>query len=247
VAISEFGPTWEFNLFDEPQENEHGAAFVAQTYADIAQRCAKEGKRFPVTYAWWVLSDVFDESQYREEDPFIGCMGLITRENIRKPAYNVYKFLAQMGTEQVPLEVTGSGGVGGMATRDATGGVQIVVYNGQSPGRGPADDKYYTETEAHDIALNVAGLQAGTPYDVTSFVVDQTHGNAYSTWETQGRPTMPNMSEEQWQALRDTMDAQPQALATSQCGGNFSQRFSLPSPGVLFVTLTPTPPKPRMP
>ncbi len=136
IAITEFGPTWEFNLHDEPQENEHGAAFVAQTYADIAQRCAKDNKRFPLTYAWWTLSDIFKEDNYRDGEPFIGAMGLISRENLHKPAYNAYKFLAQMGHEQVALTTGGSAGLGGMAARDERGGVQILVYNGQSPGKG---------------------------------------------------------------------------------------------------------------
>jgi xylan 1,4-beta-xylosidase len=247
VAITEFGPTWEFNLRDEPQENEQGAAFVAQTYSDISQRCAREGKRFPVTYAWWTLSDIFKEDDYREEDPFIGAMGLISRENIRKPAYNAYRFLAQMGDQQVALTTNDSPGIGGMAARDSSGGVQVLIYNGQSPGNGPADDVYYTATEAQDIALSVSGLQPNVPYDVTAYRVDDTHGNAYSVWETLGRPTMPAMTQENWTALRDAMDSKPEPMAQSQCGSAYTGRFSVASPGVLFVKLTPTPPKAATP
>src|SRR5690606_19582795 len=95
IAVTEFGPTWEFGLGGvmgtagaepewEPQETLQGAAFVAQTYADIAQRCALEGKRYPLTYAWWTLSDVFDEGYddpgdyVLEDTPFIGAMGLFS-------------------------------------------------------------------------------------------------------------------------------------------------------------------------
>jgi beta-xylosidase len=244
IAITEFGPTWEFNLFDQPQENRHGAAFVAQTYADIAQRCAQEKRRFPITYAWWVLSDVFEEDKYREDDPFIGCMGLTSRQNIHKPAYNVYHFLAQMGTEQVPLTVTGAGNAGGMAARDADGGVQILIYNAQGPGQGPTDDVYYAVTDAQSIGVTVGGLDANKPYDVTAYRVDEAHGNAYAKWEEMNRPTMTNMTEENWQTLRDNMDSPAEAIAQSMCGGTFSQSFSLSSPGVLFIKLTPTPPKP---
>lgn len=244
IAITEFGPTWEFNLFDEPQENRHGAAFVAQTYADIAQRCAREKRRFPITYAWWVLSDVFEEDKYREDDPFIGCMGLTSRQNIHKPAYNVYHFLAQMGTEQVPLTVTGAGNAGGMASRDADGGVQILIYNGQGPGKGPADNVYYAVTEAQSIGVTVGGLDMTKPYDVTSYRVDEARGNAYAKWEEMNRPTMTNMTEENWQSLRDNMDSPAEPIAQSLCGSTFSQSFSLSSPGVLFVTLTPTQPVP---
>jgi xylan 1,4-beta-xylosidase len=240
IALTEFGPTWQFNLYDEPQETAQGAAFVAQTYADIAQRCAQQGRRFPITYAWWVLSDIFEEETYREDEPFIGCMGLTSRENIRKPAYNAYKFLAQMGNEQIALSVDGLGDVGGMAARDANGGVQILVYNAQNPGLGSFDGVYYEVTDAHEIGLTVSGLNPELPYDLTAYRVDDTHGNAYATWEAQGRPTMSEMSDSDWAALRDTMDSPAEPLGEGLCGATFTQSFSLPSPGVLFVTLSPS-------
>jgi xylan 1,4-beta-xylosidase len=247
IAITEFGPTWQFNLHDEPQETAQGAAFVAQTYADIAQRCARDGKRFPITYAWWTLSDIFKEDTYREDEPFIGAMGLISRQNIRKPAYNAYRFLAQLGTEQVALTTNDSPGVGGLAARDAGGGVQVLIYNGQNPGNGPVDDTYYTATEAEDIAVTVSGLQPGLPYDVTAYRIDETHGNAYSTWQAMGRPTMTAMTEDDWADLRDTMDSKPEPMAHAQCGTTYSGRFSVASPGVLFVKLTPTAASPIAP
>ncbi len=240
IAITEFGPTWEFGLYDEPQEMDQGAAFVAQTFSDISQRCAQDGTRFPMTYSWWVLSDIFEEGMYREDDPFIGCMGLITRENIHKPAYNAYRFLAQMGTEQVELSVEGSGSVGGMAARDADGGVQILIYNGQNPGNGPTDDTYYEVTDEQEISLTLAGIDPETAYDVTAYRVDKTRGNAYAVWQSQGRPSMSEMSEDDWQALRDSMDSPAEPIGQALCGDTFSETFQLPSPGVLFVTLVPT-------
>ncbi len=240
IAVTEFGPTYEFNLYDEPQETRQGAAFVAQTYADIAQRSAKDDRRFPITYSWWVISDVFEEETYREDEPFIGCMGLISRENIRKPAYNAYKFLAQMGTEQIPLAVEGPGGVGGMAARGPGGSVQILVYNGQNPGAGPFDGNYYEVAGEQQIGISLSGLPPEQAYDITAYRIDETRGNAYATWEQQGRPTMGEMSEADWQALRDTMDSPAEPLGQALCGSTFTHTISLPSPGVLFVTLTPS-------
>ncbi len=240
VAITEFGPTYEFNLYDEPQETVQGAAFVAQTYADISRRCAQEGRRFPIAYSWWVLSDIFQEETFREDEPFIGCMGLISRENIRKPAYNVYKFLAQMGDEQLPLSVSGASGVGGMAARDPNGGVQILVYNAQSPGAGPFDGSYYQVAGEQSIAVTVSGLDPEKPYDVTAYRVDETRGNAYATWEQMGRPKMDAMSEADWASLRGAMDSPAEPLGEALCGGTFTHTIGLSSPGVLFIQLTPS-------
>lgn len=249
IAITEFGPTYQFGLEDEPQEMDQGAAFVVQTFSDISQRAAREGIRFPITYSWWVLSDVFEEEpeEYRQNDPFIGCMGLTSRENIHKPAYNAYKFLAQMGHEQVDLSVEGPGHVGGMAAQDAGGGVQVIIYNGQNPGPGPSgmgdtEDKYYNIAAAQDIAVSLSGLDPTVAYDVTAYRVDEVRGNAYAIWDDplrMNRKPMSEMSDEDWQTLRDAMDSPPEPVGEALCGGTFSQTFSLSSPGVLFINFVP--------
>jgi xylan 1,4-beta-xylosidase len=258
IAVTEFGPTWEFGLRGvegtegaepewEPAETTQGAAFVAQTYADIAQGCATGGRRFPITYAWWTLSDVFDEGfsdpgdYVLEETPFMGAMGLYSRENIKKPALNAYSFLAKMGTEQQTLTVEGDpADVGGMATRDtADGGVQVLLYNGQDPGGGFGDDTYYAVTDAQEIGITVSGLSADMAYDVTVYRVDATHGNAWGIWDSQGRPTMATMTTEQWDAVRAGMESAPESVATAVCGATFSQSFALSSPGALLLTIEP--------
>jgi beta-xylosidase len=257
IAVTEFGPTWEFGLIGgsgepawEPQETNQGAAFVAQIYSNIAQRCAKEGKRFPITYAWWTLSDVFDEGYedqgdyVAEENPFIGAMGLLNRESIRKPAYNAYKFLAQLGDEQMELTVEGAGDVGGMAARDRTdSGVQIILYNGQDPGDGFSSDTYYQTAAAQDIGITVSGLNPEVTYDVTAYRIDETHGNSFGAWEGLGKKKMAEMTDADWTTLRTAMDAPAEPVGTAMCGTTFSKTFSLSSPGVILLTIEPSLPK----
>ncbi len=242
IAITEFGPTYEFGLTDEPQEMDQGAAFAVQTYSDIVQRCTKDNRRLPIAYSWWILSDIFEEGMYRENDPFIGCMGLTSRENIHKPVYNAYKFLAQLGTQQVAFTLSGAAGIGGMAARSADGGVQLIIYNGQSPGRGPTDDRYYTVADAQSFGVTVSGLDPAFPYDVTAYRVDHTVGNAYAAWQGLGRPNMTAMTDANWQALRDAMDSPAEPVARSLCGTTFTYSSQLQSPGVLFVKLAPAAP-----
>ncbi len=257
IAVTEFGPTWEFGLIGgggepawEPQETNQGAAFVAQVYSNIAQRCAKEGKRFPITYAWWTLSDVFDEGydddgdHVAEQNPFIGAMGLLNRESIKKPAYNAYKFLAQLGDEQLSLTVEGEGDVGGMAARDRTdSGVQIILYNGQNPGDGFSSDTYYETAPAQDIGITVSGLNPEMAYDVTAYRVDDTRGNSFAAWEMLGKKTMSTMTEADWTAIRTAMESPAEPVGTAMCGTTFSKTFSLSSPGVMLLTIEPSLPK----
>lgn len=255
VAVTEFGPTWEFGLRGvggepdwEPQETSQGAAFVAQVYSDISRRCAQENKRFPIAYAWWTLSDVFDEGfedpedYVLEDNPFIGAMGLINREGIKKPAYNAYKFLAQLGSEQLAIAARGPGGVNGLATRDDQGGIQVLVYNGQNPGQGFRDDTYYAVTEPQTTNVTIEGLNPGTAYDVTLYRIDETRGNSFAIWNSLGRPPMSEMSEADWQALRDGAESPAEPIGQAMCGSSLSLNVDLPSPGVLFLELTPAVP-----
>jgi xylan 1,4-beta-xylosidase len=253
IAVTEFGPTWEFGLLGgsgepawEPQETIQGAAFVAQVYSNIAQKCAKDKRRFPIAYAWWTLSDVFDEGYEdagdyaAEKNPFIGAMGLVSRENIKKPAYNAYKFLAGMGDEQLSLTVSGGGNVGGMASRSTkNGGVQVILYNGQNPGAGYQDDTYYQVSQAQDFGVTVAGMNPKMAYDVTAYRVDDAHGNSFATWDSGMKKSMDSMSAGDWQTLRTAMDSPPESVAKAVCGSAFSKTFSLSSPGVFLLTFEP--------
>lgn len=257
IAVTEFGPTWEFGLRGvtgtagsepewEPQETVQGAAFVAQTYSDISRRCAQDNRRFPIAYAWWTLSDVFDEGYEDPDDyvleqyPFIGAMGLYNREGIKKPAYNAYSFLARMGDEQRSFTIEGEGNVGGMAARNTSnGGVQVLLYNGQNPGGGYRDDHYYSVEPAQDIGITVSGLDPEASYDVTLYRVDETRGNAWAAWDALGRPTMGEMDDAAWQTLRDTMLSPAEPVGQALCGATFSQTFSLSSPGALLLTFEP--------
>ncbi len=186
-----------------------------------------------------------DSADYAAEaNPFIGAMGLLGRENIKKPAYNAYKFLAQMGDEQLSLTVDGPGHVGGMAARDRKdGGVEIILYNGQNPGGGYKDDKYYEVGDAKNIGVTVSGLNSDLTYDVTSYRIDDVRGNAFAAWDKLGKKKMDDMSDGDWQMLRAAMDSPAEAVASAVCGTSFSKTFSLASPGVLFLTLEPSLPK----
>lgn len=240
IAVTEFGPTWQFNLVDEPQEMSQGASFVAQVFSDLSRRTAQENKRKPIAYSWWVLSDVFEEEKYREDEPLIGCMGLISREGIKKPAYNAYKFLAQMGHQQLALVAEGAPGVNGMAALDDGGGIQVIVYNGQNPGAGPSDGTYYTETGPAEIGITLTNLDPNVSYDVREYRIDDTHGNVYKMWQDMGRPKMADLTEADWQSFRDNMESPEESVGDALCGSTLSKTVSLPSPGVYFLTLTPS-------
>jgi beta-xylosidase len=175
-----------------------------------------------------------------EAQPFIGAMGLLTRESIKTPAYNAYKFLAKLGNEQLSLSVEGGAGVGGMASRNTTtGGVEIILYNGQNPGPGFSNDTYYAVAAAQDIGITVSGLNPDWSYDVTLYRVDDVRGNSFAAWDAAGKKTMATMSASEWQSLRTAMESPAEPVGQALCGTSLSKTFGLSSPGVLLLTIEP--------
>jgi len=124
------------------------------------------------------------------------------------------------------------------STKDS--GVQVILYNGQNPGGGPGDSKYYDVANAQDFGITVSGLNPKMAYDVTAYRVDDVRGNSFATWDKAGRKTMDAMSADDWQALRSSMDSPAEPVAHALCGTTFSKTFSLSSPGVLFLTFEPS-------
>jgi beta-xylosidase len=109
-----------------------------------------------------------------------------------------------------------------MATQKTQdGSIQVLLYNGQSPGQGYKNDTYYTVAAAQDIGVTVTGLDPNVAYNVTLQRVDETHGNAWGAWNTLGRPTMANMDATAWQTVRDAMASPPESLGAALCGATF--------------------------
>jgi xylan 1,4-beta-xylosidase len=234
---TEFGPTWQFGLVPQPQESENGAAFLARVISEISRRCHAENVRFPFAYSWWVLSDIFDEGAYHDDKPFPSCMGLISRQSITKPAYNVYKMLNMLGTRQVSItSSSGNGNVHGLAAADSTGAVQVLLYNQITD----YPDCTAPVSGTDRIELAVGGL-TNTKYSYRCYLVDQNHANAQQAWEDMGSPAMNAMSVGDWSTLRTSMVLQPveSDSAMELSGGAFSKTYDLAREGVMLVTLTP--------
>lgn len=235
ILVTEAGPTWQFNLNPQPHDTMHGAAFIVDTISSMIDQAQRRKRALPEIWSWWVLSDIFEEGRYREQDPFIGCMGLLTRQGISKPAYNAFKLLHQMGHELLPFVVERSGTVKGFATRHEDGSLRVLIVNGKNPGRGPSDGRYYEESSEPDVInLNLVGLTPNAKYTAKIVHLDRNHGDAYTAWQKMGRPQMKDMDEADWQTLRQNM-LLPQALHEQFDSSNPELSLAIPSPGIVMV------------
>ena len=73
--------------------------------------------------SYWTFTDIFEENGPRFT-PFHGGFGLINYQGIRKPSFFAYRFLAQLGTDDIATNDQQS-----WITKNADGSVQALFWN----------------------------------------------------------------------------------------------------------------------
>ncbi len=174
---------------------------------------------------------------------FAGYRALATN-GIHLPVLNAFKLLGKLDGTRLPVTSSASStlddiltnsvrvaaDVDGMATRNGRQ-VSVLVWNYHD------DLVAVPETPVHLTVAVPASF--GTRAVITHLRVNDTHGDAYTVWVSQGSPTAP--SAEQSAALQQAMEPAPlePARTADVTAGSVSVDFTLPRFGISLVTLTP--------
>ncbi len=175
---------------------------------------------------------------------FPGYRALATN-GINLPVLSAFKLLGRLDGNRLPLissgahtlsdvlmnGVRGQPEVDGMATLDGAT-VQILVWNYHD------DIMTVAATPVH-LAIQVPA-SFGSSVRISHLRVDDTHGDAYTVWVSQGMPTSPSAAE--IAALQQAMDPSPlvpDATLAVAVGGSVGVDFDLPRFGVSLVTIQP--------
>ena len=173
---------------------------------------------------------------------FAGYRALATN-GINLPVLGAFKLLGTLDGTRLPVTSSGAltldailaNSVRGQADVDAMATlkgqtIQVLVWNYH-------DDIVATSATPVQVTVKVPA-SFGPRVTATELRVDDTHGDAYTVWTSQGSPATPSAA--QITALRAAMD--PVALPTATrdvAGGNVSVAFDLPRFGISLVTLAP--------
>jgi xylan 1,4-beta-xylosidase len=231
------------NLTDNnvSMDSHANAPFILKSVKLLADQVVGDKPPLDV-FAYWVISDVFgeygsDAGSYIESQgdgtlPFGSVFGLTTYQGVRKAAYNAFRMLNYLGSQQ--LAVTGgtgnSDGVDAYATVNEAGDeVAVILYN------------YYKAiaTSGNDeVTLNVNNLPfAGQSMFVTKFGIDPAHSNPYGVWVGQGKPNNP--TEAEWQALRKAQHlALLEPVSTVTAAATYAATLTLPKQGAAMILLS---------
>jgi xylan 1,4-beta-xylosidase len=174
---------------------------------------------------------------------FAGYRALATN-GISLPVLSAFKLLGSLAGTR--LSVTSSGAamldsilansvranpdIDAMATLNGQS-IQVLVWNYH-------DDLVATAASAVQVTVKVPSA-FGSSVTVSHMRVDETHGDAYTVWTSQGSPANPSAA--QILALQEAMDPMPlnppQSIAVSN--GSVSVSFDLPRFGISLLTITP--------
>jgi xylan 1,4-beta-xylosidase len=185
--------------------------------------------------SYWTFTDIFEEGGPRFE-PFHGGFGLMNLEGIRKPSYFAYRFLRQLGEQDVSSDDAQS-----WVTRSADGSVQALVwdYTPIVPPKGETDQSFYRKdlppANKGTLRIELGQLPAGR-YSVSTYAIGYQKNDAYTAYLRMGAPSQ--LTQAQVQALDKIASGAPvEQSVIDHPGGAFVREMPLRQNDVFLVVL----------
>lgn len=223
----------EWSTSYNPRDPVHDAYLSAPFILDKLKRT--EGVAQSMSY--WTYTDLFEEAG-PPPTSFHGGFGLINREGIRKAAYFAYKYLNELG----PQELKNSDSRSWLTRTDNSFSGLIWDYTtpDQNESNRPYFRKLHPATAKAPIALKVAGLKPGK-YTLSLHRTGYMANDAYSQYIEWGRPD--NLTADQIATLQRLTDdkAESQTTVTVSKNGVFNKRIAIRTNDVVLISLQPQP------
>ena len=198
----------------------------------------KRASPYVDSMSYWTFTDIFEENGPRFT-PFHGGFGLMNLEGIRKPAYFAYRFLHQLGTEDIASDDPQS-----WITRSQDGSVQALVWD-YTPIVPPAPetDQTFYKKEQPAMGKGILQLQLNHlrdgDYRLTIYAIGYGKNDAYTAYLHMGEPSQ--ITRAQVATLNAVSKGEPESSAVIHVrNGTFSRDLPLRTNDVYLVVLTPS-------
>jgi len=135
--------------------------------------------------SYWTYTDLFEEPG-PPTAPFEGGFGLMNPQGIRKAAWFAYKYMNELGDQQVPTTDKQS-----WVTKDANG-VQVLAWDFQTPDMGKKTNRPFfgavqPTKNGTPLTLSLKGMKPGT-YHVQVYRTGFKANDAYTAYIEMGKP-----------------------------------------------------------
>lgn len=208
-----------FHGVDHHREEASEAAFIVRLLAEVSQEAD--------AFAYWCLSDVYDQVGYGRE-AFYGGYGLLSLQGLRKPSYHAFQLLSRLGTERKTVAATGlDGDHHAIVTTDASGRARVLVSAYQH------DDVPVRRSLTVTVELP-AVTKPGALYRI-----DSLENNVVAQWRELGAPVYLSRAQERELAGRNELKPSGSAVRFEVAGARRLAHFTMESPGVALLEIEP--------
>ena len=187
--------------------------------------------------SYWTFTDIFEENGPRFT-PFHGGFGMINLEGIKKPSFYAFKFLSELGKEDVESDDPQS-----WVTKSPDGSVQALVwdYSPVVPPAGQVDQTFYKQklpaTDKGSLEVELSHVPDGD-YTLSVYQIGYKRNDAFTSYVELGSPSQ--LTREQVKTLNEASAGAPvsQTKVTVRAG-HFSRTVPLRSNDVFLFVLKP--------
>lgn len=182
--------------------------------------------------AYWTFTDVFEEHG-AGDTAFHGGFGLVNYQGIVKPAFHAYRFLNQLGEEEIWRAD------GFLATRTSGGRLRAVLCH--FPAQHADAPPFASSLDAAERTLafgapvsremEIHYLPPNSSYLVET--VDAQHGFAFRQWQAMGSPSSP--TPDQISLLRDFAWDTHRQIVTANKQGSLRLKLHLPPWAIALI------------
>ena len=187
--------------------------------------------------SYWTFTDVFEENGPAAR-PFHGGFGLINYQDIRKPAFLAYQFLAKLGGTELRNSDESS-----YVCTGSNGGAQILLWDITHPTAGKLSNQdfffhQHPSRSKGTVAVKLKGLARGK-YRLTVNQIGYQANDPYSRYLELGQPA--DLSREAVAALKKLSSGNPTPAktVTVKTDGMFETELPLRENDVFLLLLAP--------
>jgi xylan 1,4-beta-xylosidase len=189
----------EWSSSYSPRDPVHDS-YVSAAYI-LSKLKGAEGHADSMSY--WTFTDIFEESGV-VPSPFHGGFGLLNFQGLRKPAFFAYRFLNQLGSQELVSSDAES-----WVCRDDKG-VQVLFWSFRPPLTQESNQVLFKRDlpakESGPVRISISGLPKGG-YTVNLFKVGYQASDVYTDYLRIGAPR--TLSREQVRELASRTDGRP--------------------------------------
>ena len=205
-----------FHGIDPRRETAAEAAFAVRLLDRVSQTAD--------VFAYWCISDIYDQVGYGRE-AFHGGYGLLSLQGLRKPAYHAFQLLERLGIQRVPVQGTGLDDLHGPIATVTPDGYQVLVY--------AYDHSDAPVAHSVEVAVELTA-DAGA---ATLHRIDRHENNVITLWKELGSPAYLSRVQTRELAAVNALAPSSSPVRLTTDAGRISAQFTMEAPGVALLEI----------